>query len=66
MAHQRKGDTQKILRVELSSSQTRVETVASDIVDKYIGGRGLGAYLLYREVPAKVGARRFGLRDSTG
>ena len=54
MAHQKKGDTQTILRVDLSSSQTRVETVASNIVDKYIGGRGLGAYLLYREVPAKV------------
>ena len=54
MANQKKGDTQTILRVDLSSSQTRVETVASNIVDKYIGGRGLGAYLLYREVPAKV------------
>jgi aldehyde:ferredoxin oxidoreductase len=54
MAKQKKGNTQTILRVDLSSSQARVETVASNIVDKYIGGRGLGAYLLYREVPANV------------
>jgi aldehyde:ferredoxin oxidoreductase len=54
MANQKKGDTQTILRVDLSSSQTRVEILPEHIVEKYIGGRGLGAYLLYREVPAEV------------
>jgi aldehyde:ferredoxin oxidoreductase len=54
MADQKKGDTQTILRVDLSSSQAKVEIVPEHIVDKFVGGRGLGAYLLYGEVPADV------------
>lgn len=56
MANHKKGNSQTVLRVDLSSAESRVETIPEHIVDKFIGGRGLGAYLLYREVPADVDA----------
>ena len=44
----------RILRVDLSSSRITVETVAAEAGELFLGGRGLGAYLLYTEVPAEV------------
>ena len=41
-----------ILKIDLSNSSSNVEKISEDIIRKYVGGRGLGAYLLYRSVPA--------------
>lgn len=38
----------EILTVDLTSRDTRRETLADEILEKYLGGRGLGAYLLYK------------------
>ncbi len=41
-----------ILKIELTKKESWVEEVPADIFRQYIGGRGLGAYLLYQLVPA--------------
>jgi aldehyde:ferredoxin oxidoreductase len=43
-----------VLRIDLSSRTYEIEDIAPEIIRKYIGGRGLGAYLLYRSVPPKA------------
>ena len=40
----------KILRVNLSTGEKRVEATPAEVVARFFGGRGLGAYILYREV----------------
>jgi aldehyde:ferredoxin oxidoreductase len=40
----------KILWADLSTLTTRTEHLESEIYEKFIGGKGLGAYLLYRSV----------------
>ena len=45
------GWTKKMLRVNLSEGSTSIEEIDEDILQKYLGGRGLGAYLVYTEVP---------------
>ncbi len=40
-----------ILRVNLSSGKITKEPTPADLARDYIGGRGFGAYLLYKEVP---------------
>jgi aldehyde:ferredoxin oxidoreductase len=44
----------KILRVDLTRTRCTVETIAEDVTDRFLGGRGLGAYYLFKEVPAEV------------
>ncbi len=44
----------KILRIDLTSRSCTVEEIPEKIIKNYLGGRGLGAYLLYQYVPAKV------------
>lgn len=39
----------KIIRIDLDNYEVKVDTIAETIYRQYIGGRGLGAYLLYRE-----------------
>lgn len=48
------GLTGKMLRVNLSTGEIRVEETPVEVTAKFFGGRGLGAYLLYREVSAEV------------
>lgn len=48
------GLTGKMLRVNLSAAEIKVEETPADVVTKFFGGRGLGAHILYREVPAGV------------
>ncbi|MHA1925389.1 MAG: aldehyde ferredoxin oxidoreductase family protein [Candidatus Thorarchaeota archaeon] len=47
-----KGWNGKILWIDLTTSETREETLGPEIYEKFIGGKGLGAYLLYRELEA--------------
>ncbi len=42
--------SRKILWVDLSTLTTRTENLEPDIYEKFVGGKGLGAYLLYRSV----------------
>jgi aldehyde:ferredoxin oxidoreductase len=46
--------TARVLRVDLSKRTTGVEEVPAEVVRKWIGGTGLGAYYLYKEVPPEV------------
>ncbi|MGQ9682622.1 MAG: aldehyde ferredoxin oxidoreductase family protein [Anaerolineae bacterium] len=45
------GYAGQILRVNLSTGKTSVETLPADLARGYLGARGLAAYLLFREVP---------------
>ncbi|MBN2439323.1 MAG: aldehyde ferredoxin oxidoreductase family protein [Deltaproteobacteria bacterium] len=44
----------KLLRIDLSRRSYDTEEIPEDIIHKYIGGRGLGGYLLYQSVPPKA------------
>ena len=43
-----------MLRINLSNRSHEVEEISPEIIRKYIGGRGLGAYLLYKSMPPKA------------
>ena len=43
-----------MLKIDLSSHSHTVEEIPAEIIRKYMGGRGLGAYLLCKTVPAKA------------
>jgi aldehyde:ferredoxin oxidoreductase len=43
-----------LLRIDLSNRTHDIEEIPNEIIKKYVGGRGLGAYLLYRFVPPKA------------
>ncbi len=45
------GWTGKLLRVDLTTRSTKLEEIDPEILRLYLGGRGLGAYLVYTEVP---------------
>jgi aldehyde:ferredoxin oxidoreductase len=42
------------LRIDLSSKVYTIEEIPHEVIMMYVGGRGLGAYLLYRSLPAKI------------
>jgi aldehyde:ferredoxin oxidoreductase len=44
----------KILKIDLNSKQFTSETISDDICERYLGGKGLAAYLLYELNPAGV------------
>ena len=44
----------QILKVDLSNKSYKIETLPSEIPRKYLGGRGLGAYLLYTMVSPHI------------
>ena len=43
-----------MLKINLSNRSHEIEEIPKSIIRKYIGGRGLGSYLLYKSVPAKA------------
>ena len=45
------GYAGNILRVDLSSGEVSYEPLTEELVHNYIGGRGFGAYYVYKEVP---------------
>ena len=45
------GWTKKMLRVDLSDGSILIEEIEEELLQKYLGGRGLGAYFVYTEVP---------------
>ena len=44
----------KILKIDLNSKQFTTETISDDICERYLGRKGLAAYLLYELNPAGV------------
>jgi aldehyde:ferredoxin oxidoreductase len=50
------GYAGQILRVDLSKGKTAKTPLAEDIAKAYIGGRGIGARIVYDEVEPKIGA----------
>ena len=50
------GFYQKMLRVNLTTRQTKTEFIPDEDLRKFIGGAGLGGEILRREVPAKLPA----------
>ena len=44
----------RLLEIDLSNGKTKDRTVSDDMVAKYMGGRGLGARLLFDMLPAKT------------
>jgi aldehyde:ferredoxin oxidoreductase len=49
-----KGYTQRMLRVNLTTGNIKKETIASELLDDYIGGKGLSAKILYDELAAGI------------
>jgi aldehyde:ferredoxin oxidoreductase len=47
-----KGYTGKVLHVDLDAGATSVEAIPDEVYEKYLAGVGLGAYILYRDIPA--------------
>ncbi|MDP2931249.1 MAG: aldehyde ferredoxin oxidoreductase C-terminal domain-containing protein, partial [Chloroflexota bacterium] len=44
----------RILKIDLTNRSYGIEVIPDKIRKQFLGGRGLGAYLLYKEVPAKT------------
>ncbi len=49
-----KGFFNRLLRIDLSKQKTEVESIPDSILRSYLGGKGLGSYLLLKENPPKV------------
>ncbi|MBU0993291.1 MAG: aldehyde ferredoxin oxidoreductase family protein [Proteobacteria bacterium] len=49
-----KGYMGKVLFVDLSKGELKEETIPDEVYQKYIGGMGLAAYLLYNKIPANA------------
>jgi len=49
-----KGICGKLLEIDLTSGKTKNTTISDEMVEKYLGGRGLGARLLFDFLPAQT------------
>ncbi len=49
-----KGFFNKLLRINLTNRKTEVESIPDSILQSYLGGKGLGSYLLFKENPPHV------------
>lgn len=49
-----KGQYGRILRIDVSQKQFWTETLDDSVYEKYLGGKGLASYLLYKLNPPKV------------
>ena len=49
-----KGFYDRLLRVDLSNKKTTVEPISESILQSYLGGKGLGSFLLLRENPPRI------------
>jgi aldehyde:ferredoxin oxidoreductase len=48
------GFFNRLLRVDLSTRKTTVEPIPESVLHDYLGGKGLGSYLLLKENPPRV------------
>ncbi|RPJ04586.1 MAG: aldehyde:ferredoxin oxidoreductase, partial [Deltaproteobacteria bacterium] len=49
-----KGFFNRLLRIDLSRKKTTVEAIPESVLRTYLGGKGLGSFLLLQENPARV------------
>jgi len=49
-----KGVCGKLLEIDVSTGKTKNITISDEMVEKYLGGRGLGARLLFDTVPVNT------------
>src|SRR5512139_2454838 len=49
-----KGFFNQLLRIDLSREKVSVEPIPDSILQSYLGGKGLGSYLLLRENPPHI------------
>jgi len=49
-----KGFFNRLLRIDLSHQKSTVEPIPESILGSYLGGKGLGSYLLFKENPPHV------------
>lgn len=49
-----KGFFNKILRINLKTKTSKEETIPDSVYENYLGGKGLGTYLLKKENPPGV------------
>ncbi len=49
-----RGFFNKLLRINLTNRKTEVESIPDSILQSYLGGKGLGSYLLFKENPPHV------------
>ncbi len=48
------GWTGKLLRVDLSTEKISEEVIPEEILHQFIGGKGIGTYYLFKEVPPRI------------
>jgi aldehyde:ferredoxin oxidoreductase len=48
------GWNRQIFWIDLTNRTTRIETLPSEVYEDFIGGKGLGAFLLYRELAPNI------------
>lgn len=48
------GFHNKLIRIDLSTECISVEPLPNNVVENFLGGKGLGAYILTRELEAKI------------
>lgn len=48
------GYAGKILRIDLTSQKIQEEELSDQVLRKFMGGVGIGAYYLYKEVPPSI------------
>ena len=48
------GWTGKLLEIDLKTKTAKITSIKNRVLENYIGGKGLGAYLLYKRLPPKV------------
>ncbi|HUL22156.1 MAG TPA: aldehyde ferredoxin oxidoreductase N-terminal domain-containing protein, partial [Thermodesulfobacteriota bacterium] len=49
-----KGFFNQLLRIDLSLRKSTVEPIPESVLQSYLGGKGLGSYLLLKENPPQV------------
>jgi aldehyde:ferredoxin oxidoreductase len=49
-----KGFFNRLLRIDLSTNKATVEPIPDSILQSYLGGKGLGSYLLLKENPPRI------------
>lgn len=49
-----KGFFNKLLRINLSKKESMVEEIPDTLLQSYLGGKGLGSYILLKENPPKI------------
>ncbi|MEM0049170.1 MAG: aldehyde ferredoxin oxidoreductase family protein [Candidatus Bathyarchaeia archaeon] len=48
------GFTGNILRIDLQNKKSTMESLKEDVLRRFIGGRGIGAWILWRELPQGI------------